>query len=212
MLTLTDSDLIHQVSTVFRMQKGDRIILCDGKNKEAEIEITDLSKKSLDGKVLSTRTIPPLSKNIHLFVSLPKKSLFETIVEMTTELGVATITPILAERSVKTGLNDERINKIAREAAELSGRGIVPDTRDIVDFEKAIAATPGKKFLCDKVGRAISQRDLKEKDITIFIGPEGGFTEKELTLAKENGIDIVSLGETTLRIETAAITALAKLA
>ena len=134
------------------------------------------------------------------------------MVEKATELGVSKILPIISDRSEKKGFNLARAKKIAIEASEQCGRGDVPiieSSKHLVDSIqdlKNIIIFDSSGVLFDTLLLAADYSLL-----SLFIGPEGGWTEKELNLFKQKNAKILSLGKLTLRAETAAIVALATL-
>ena len=234
-IALTDSELIHQLLNVFRFKTGDKVILFDGGGFEFEAEIITISKKEVKLKIISA-TQKDLEQNnnkkVSLYLSLIKKSNFELAAEKCTEVGVAEIHPIISERSEKKDLNLERLNKIVKEASEQSGRVILPKVFEIKSLEEAVsqAVSEGKvcvTFHTDSTSPAIRMstssylRGGKESNVSspslvkegargqlcLFVGPEGGWTEKEMNLFKKNNFKILSLGTNILRAETAAIVA-----
>lgn len=203
---LVDKDLIHQWQKVFRLKMGDRVIIFDGSGFDHVSEIISLNK---DEGVLTVvekiqnKNIP--KKEIHLFQSIIKKDKFEWVTEKGTELGVSYFHPIISERSEKKNINFERARKIIKEASEQSGRGSLPILGELTDLEKSFNNNfPSIAF--HSTGDEFNKNDFeKEKVIGVFIGPEGGWSNKELEFFKEKGIKILSLGKQTLRAETAAI-------
>lgn len=149
-ITLTDSELIHQMVNVFRFGTGDKVILFDGSGLEYEAEIINISKKParlhsggeiklniINKKSHSTHTTR--DREVSLYLSLIKKSNFELAAEKCTEVGVAEIHPIISERSEKKDLNLERLNKIVKEASEQSGRVSLPKVFEITGLETAVS-------------------------------------------------------------------------
>lgn len=212
---IANPDLCHQWSSVLRMKAGDRIIICDGCGAQSEAVIEALTKKSalLDAKAPQKIDAEP-NRRITLACAVLKRENFEWVVQKATEAGVATIIPLLTERTVKTGLKQDRLLRIAREAAEQSGRGVIPDISEPVSFEEFLqksnpspSPSPRIFFHCGADG------DLWVKDMssantaTCIIGPEGGWSDEEADLAKKHGCIIGSLGSLTLRAETAAVIA-----
>jgi len=209
-ITISDAELIHQMLDVFRFKIGNQVILFDGSRSEYVSEIVSLSKKEIKFKILSHSAKTPPNKNVSLHLALIKKSNFELAAEKCTEIGVVEIHPVISERSEKKDLNLERLNKIVKEASEQSGRVTLPRVFEVTDLETAVsqAKKDGKKCVAfhptlfkSRDGASIS------KDIVVFIGPEGGWTEKEMELFKKNNFEIKSLGQNILRAETAAIVA-----
>lgn len=205
-LSVTDAELVSQWRNVLRLKTGDRLVLSDGQGREAEAVITDMTKSevfiTLD-EAVSPHREP--TKMATLYAAILKRENFETVVQKATELGIFRIVPLLTERTVKTGFNRERLEKIIREAAEQSGRTHIPELAEPLPFPEALAETnPATSLILDldgvDVGPALSATQA-------FIGPEGGFSDAEIALAREAGFPIGLLGKLTMRGETAAIVA-----
>ena len=220
----SDKDLINQLKNVLRLNNGDEIILCDGKLNEASCVIESIGRNEAVFKVVKVwQNKKEFSSDIILYCSVLKRENFELVVQKAVELGVKEIVPIIAKRTVKLGLREDRVQKIIKEAAEQSGRGILPILRQETPFEDAVGEAevndlnlffspfersaegrePDKKFLA---GTNIDPS--KYKKIGVFIGPEGGWAETELQ-AVSSKFQVVGLSPFTLRAETAAIAALA---
>ena len=212
-VTVTDRDTLNQIKRVLRLRVGERVIFLDGSGKEYESEISELNPESLRAEILSVsenKNEPELK--ITICQALCKKDKFEWILQKGTEVGAADFIPVLAGRSEKTGLNFERAEKILKEAAEQSERGIIPKLAQIQKFEDVLKSAKGKKILLDKSGVPIKDFLLSPvtgEMLNVFIGPEGGWTDEELEMAKENNAKIVSLGSRVLRTETAGLVAAA---
>jgi len=211
-ITLTDSELIHQLINVFRFKAGDKVILFDGSGFEYEAEITTISKKEISFKILSHSAKAPRdekTRKVSLYLALIKKGNFELAVEKCTEIGVTEIHPIISERSEKKDLNLERLHKIVKEASEQSGRVTLPEVFEITDLEKSVSQAIAEGKVCVVFHTDVNQTQtpITSNNIAIFIGPEGGWTEKEMELFKKNNFQIHSLGQNVLRAETAAMVA-----
>lgn len=212
---ITNLENIKQIKGVLRLEIGDFLILCDGKGTEAKVEITEIEKTHIATKIIEKTKKENNSKKVSLYLAILKKENFELAIQKVVEIGVTEIIPIITERTIKTGLNVERLNKIIREASEQSGRTILPTLLPIMKFEDAIqeGKKNEEKIFFDLINKNEMQKGggvasaLNPLSASIFIGPEGGFTEKENNLALKNGYKIESLGENTLRAETAAIVA-----
>ncbi|MBA3550732.1 16S rRNA (uracil(1498)-N(3))-methyltransferase [Patescibacteria group bacterium] len=222
--TLYDTDIIHQLKDVFRLRQGDQLILLDNTGFEYIAEIVVLAKGKGEIKIIDTSAalnIP--EKEVWLFASLIKKDNYEWILEKCTELGVSHFVPMLSDRTEKKDLNIERAHKIIKEASEQSGRGVMPTIHDVRDFKDALthAQEQNMKFLAFHVGgehfdkeKVLNRKSTLEKSLGIpqeknaygiFVGPEGGWSDKEVNLFKEHGVLVYSLGKQVLRTETAAI-------
>lgn len=232
---LQDEGLVHQLKRVFRLHAGDSVMLLDNTSWQYTVEIVSLEKSEGIFRVLekhepqkdkggmtsgdnSHRALP-----VTLFQSLPKKDKFEYVLEKGTEIGVSGFVPVLSDRSEKLAINEERCEKILVEAAEQSERATVPTLAPIcpIDelFDKYGADTEfvafhlvGKRWsteLRDELVAAAAAKAGGHGCLGILVGPEGGWTDRELTLFKDRGVQIVSVGSQVLRTETAAIVAAA---
>lgn len=209
-MILTDKDAVNQIKKVFRMRTGDRVLFLDGAGKEYETEISSMDDSVLNGKVIGvSENKNETDLKIVLCQALCKKDKFEWVLQKGVEIGVVEFIPVLADRSEKFGFNGERAEKILKEAAEQSERGIVPKLQEVRKFEDALGNIIGKKIILDKSGESIRTFKLPTSDtrLNIFIGPEGGWTEAELATAKKSGAEIISLGSRVLRTETAGMAA-----
>jgi 16S rRNA (uracil1498-N3)-methyltransferase len=204
---IADTGQLNQLQNVLRLKAGDEVILCDGRGNEALAEIADLDEShALLFVKKITANDRELPRRITLFCSVLKKENFEWVVQKAAEVGIARIVPIVTERTVKLGLPDDRLQKIAQEAAEQSGRGVVPEITAITDLGGALNGAIGTNLMFDVSGENLNPQALKNvKEISIWIGPEGGWTENELAAAKAKNFIIVNLGKLTLRAETAAV-------
>lgn len=208
-LEITNNEIIKQIKLVLRLEIGDILILCDGKGQEAEVKILEMTKSAIVVEILkqSVVTDHTETKKVNLYLAILKKENFELAVQKAVECGVNSIIPILTERTIKTGLNTERLEKIIREASEQSGRNILPTISPILKFEDAIKNIGQTCGIIFDLNGEEYKPNQGTKDFSIFIGPEGGFTEKEINQAREAGILVCLLGTNTLRAETAAIVA-----
>jgi len=189
---------------------GDRIILFNGTGIEAEAEIKKFSKDKIEVEVLNIEKPEREPKIfVSLFCSILKKSNFELVVQKATEIGVKEIIPILCKNTVKTGVNLKRLEKIAKEATEQSKRITLPKIKKVLSFKEAIerAKNFDLKILFDISGKDFSLVKKGAKSVAIFIGPEGGWDELEIEMAKKENFEILNLGKLNLRSETAAIVA-----
>jgi 16S rRNA (uracil1498-N3)-methyltransferase len=210
---ITNPENIKQIKDVLRMKKGGVIILSNGKGNSAEVTLVEISANKITGIVnekISARTTLAETRIVNLYLAILKKENFELAAQKAVECGVSTITPIITERTIKTGLNIPRLEKIIREASEQSGRDIVPTLSSVLKLEDALSdGNKSDEKIIFHLGGANLHKGGGNASalVSIFIGPEGGWTEKEIALAKNSGYTIASLGPLTLRGETAAIVA-----
>ncbi len=211
-ISVSDAELVGQWRDVLRLIAGDEIILCDGNGNDARARIISLGKHSAEVEILGvSKNKNEPERAVTLYLSILKGEHFELAAEKATELGVLRIVPIIAERTVKSNLRTDRIRKIIREAAEQSGRGVVPELGESVPLKGALleaAKNNDANFFFHLGGEEIKTfAGEKFGSAGIFIGPEGGWTESEVALAKQSECTITSLGKLILRAETAAIAA-----
>lgn len=212
-ITLTSQEnLLNQLKNVFRLKSGDQVIFFDNSGYDFLVNIDSLEKDKITFTVLETiKNNVTLDRDVYLFSSIIKKDNFEWVAQKATELGVTYIVPILSERSEKKDLNFERLNKIIIEASEQSGRGVLPVINEILDLEDAIKKYSNLKTVAmHTAGDALVSQNLKEIS-GVYIGPEGGWSEREIEVFNKNEIPVFTLGPQVLRAETAVIAALAKI-
>ena len=209
-LVIANGEIVHQIKDVLKLKKDERIMLGDGNGRKAEAEIVGLGKYEVEVfviKVLEGENEP--NNQVSLYCAILKRENLELAVQKAVEAGVYKIVPILTERTIKVKINRPRLKKIIKEAVEQSERSVMPLLREPLDLEEAIndCASNNLNIFFDPGGKSVSAlpRMKKPSNVGIFIGPEGGWSEKELALAKDKGLKIVSLGKTILRGETAAI-------
>jgi 16S rRNA (uracil1498-N3)-methyltransferase len=206
----------HYLLRVLRLQDGDKFIAMDGMGKWWLTQLTGET-----GEILELLTVKTeLSLAITLMMALPKGNGFDDIVRCCTELGVTCIMPILSDRTLLNPSPQklERWQRIACEAAEQSERAFVPTILKPVLFSTALTEiTANHRYICEARGDHPHLTTLLNKnnlsgEITIAIGPEGGWTEKEITMAINAEFQPVSLGSRILRAVTAPIVALSLIA
>lgn len=209
-LRLGDREIGHQIKNVLRLGIGEEIVLVS-RGQEAVARIIEYGKDFVASEILSVKENQNESaRRVILYCSILKRENFELVAQKATEVGVSEIVPMICERTIKTGLKGDRLRKIIKEAAEQSGRGVVPVLRESADIKEAIKEADNNdiNILFDVSGADFSASDVKKSArVGIFIGPEGGWSDFELDLARQRKFKIASLGKLTLRGETAAIVA-----
>jgi 16S rRNA (uracil1498-N3)-methyltransferase len=212
-LNILDKDIYNQMKNVLRLNPGSRIILGDGAGKEAVAEIVEYKNQGVKIKILEIKNNEnePAAKPI-LYCAVLKKENFELAAQKATEVGISEIVPIITERTIKLNFKVERLNKIVREAAEQSGRSLLPKISRPLEFFDALihAEKNDLNYFFEIDAPKFDQRILSvnfAERIGIFIGPEGGWSEREVEAARNKNFCLASLGKLTLRAETAAIIA-----
>ena len=187
------------------------MLLADGKGAEAVCRIIEMSREGLECEIeerVGNDREPALE--VALYLAVLRRENFEWAVEKATEAGARRIVPLISRRTVKLGLNVERLKKIAREAAEQSGRAKVPEISKAVELGAALAQASGPNFLFEPgypPFRSFEARIKKAEGIGLWIGPEGGWAPEEVRAAEEAKFLLAGLGKLVLRAETAAAVA-----
>jgi 16S rRNA (uracil1498-N3)-methyltransferase len=204
----------HYLLTVMRRHDGDAIALFNGRDGEwlARLELFERRRCRLTIEQQSRRQQPEPGPAL-LFAPL-KRMRQEFMIEKATELGVASLAPVLCRRSVVDRINRNRVVSIAIEAAEQCGRLTLPEVDQAVPLAERLAmrANGHCLFVGDETGTAQPVADAFDEHGLgdLLIGPEGGFDQDELAeLRSHAGVVPISLGPRTLRAETAALAALA---
>ncbi|MFZ2038580.1 MAG: RsmE family RNA methyltransferase [Minisyncoccia bacterium] len=206
-IKITDENLINQIKNVLKLSLEHVVNLFNGRGEEVLAEVITLNKKEVVFSVQEVFTSKDNGdKRVILYCAILKKENFELVAQKGTEVGVSKIVPIITERTIKLGLNMERLQKIVKEAAEQSGRGIVTEISEPIKFIEALeqAKENDVNFFCHFSNKSINKIKANGQ-IGLFIGPEGGWSDGEVEQAKEEGCEVVALGENVLRAETAAI-------
>lgn len=217
------SDVNH-IKNVLRMQPGERIVICNGEGKDYYCRIEAISSEEVIAEIEEMNdTESELPAKIYLFQGIPKKDKMELVIQKAVELGVYEIIPVAMKRCVakieegkKEKKKLERWQLISTSAAKQSGRGIVPKVHEVLTFKQALEyakemdAVIVPYELADGIEE--SAKTIKEaaqkKSIGIFIGPEGGFDEKEIEETLKLAFRTITLGKRILRTETAGLTIL----
>ncbi len=206
-------ELLHQIKNVLRLRVGEKVIFFNGDGKEYHGSIASFEEKDKIALTIEKVVENDVSfgKEIFLFFSIIKKDNVEWILEKGTEIGVSHFIPIVSVRSEKKNINNERAKKILIEATEQSGRNIPPTLHDVMKLRDVFNKFDMSFIVLEKGGVSFREKNIKDKTLGIFIGPEGGWTKEELEMFKDKNVNFISLGSTVLRAETAAIVGCASL-
>jgi 16S rRNA (uracil1498-N3)-methyltransferase len=212
---LHDEALLRQWNKVLRFRPGQQVVLFDGKSTDRLYEIAELSQTEAHLKLKTelARKLP--GRHVYLFWSLLKKDNNDLVLQKCTELGVTNFVPIISQRAIRKDFNIERAKKIVIEASEQCGRSDIPAVREPIRLQTAIDEYKNKiqLIVCDEKGSADDGAAVQtDGPAGVFIGPEGGWSEDENKLFNDNGFLHLSIHDFTLRAETAAIKAVARLA
>lgn len=222
MVTIEGTDVNHIVN-VLRMKVGEEVSVHDDVNRKYLCRIAELQEDKVCLSILEQQTSDTeLPCRIYLFQGLPKGDKMEWIIQKGVELGAYAIVPVATKRAVvkldekKAQKKVARWNSIAESAAKQSGRGMIPEVLPVMKFAEALQFAEDLDLNLIPYEKAEGIADTKQRiaeirpgqSIGIFIGPEGGFEEAEVEMAKEMQAVPVTLGRRILRTETAGMTML----
>lgn len=220
-IVITGSDVNH-IKNVLRMKAGDEIAVSNGMDgKEYRCGIEAFTEDEI---VCGLRFVKEdgveLPSKIYLFQGLPKADKMELIIQKAVELGAFEVIPVAAKRCVvrldekKAASKISRWQGIAEAAAKQSKRAVIPKVHPVLSMKEAVAYAQNMDVKLIPYELAEGMQHTKqmieavkpEQSIAVFIGPEGGFEESEIQMAREAGIEPVTLGRRILRTETAGFT------
>ncbi len=212
-VTISGNDAYH-ISRSLRMKKGEEISVCLPDGTLLKCELVTFSDNEVTAEVISEeKCLSESPVKIRVFIALPKGDKFDTVVQKAVECGAYSVTPFMSERCIAKAGDSfdkklERLNRIAYEAAKQCGRGIVPAVMPILTYDKMLdqALEADLPLFCYEADGTLPLGRLLKKDvkeIAVIVGSEGGFSEKEATLAKDKGLLLAGLGPRILRCETA---------
>lgn len=210
--TLDETESKHCIR-VLRLEKGDEIILVDGRGAWFTAEIEDPNPKKCAVKITSRK--PDFGRrNYRLHIAIaPTKNIDRTewFLEKATEIGVDRITPLLCQHSERKEIKTDRLEKVMVSAMKQSLKAYLPQLDEMTRFTDFVRQPfDGQKFIahCDEQHRELLKNVVTSGgNYLILIGPEGDFSPEEIEMAKQAGFQPVSLGESRLRTETAGVVA-----
>jgi 16S rRNA (uracil1498-N3)-methyltransferase len=211
-IILNEEESGHAVK-VLRLKENDPVTLVDGKGNLIEGEITTAHPKKCKIRVLSiNEEFGKKNYRLHLAVAPTKNSdRMEWLVEKATEIGLDEFTPLICRHSERRQIHINRLVKVAVAAMKQSVKAYLPTIHEIIPFEKFISQNfQAEKFIAHCApGEKPNLFSLirQKEDILVLIGPEGDFSPDEIDLAKQHGFQEISLGNSRLRTETAALAA-----
>lgn len=224
-ICITGSDVNH-IRNVLRMRSGEEVLIGDGQGKTYHCALREFAEDEIRAEIMwSLDGDAELPCEITLFQGLPKSDKLELIIQKCVELGVSRIVPVNTKRTIvkldakKEESRRKRWNTIAESAAKQSGRGRIPEVTGVVSFSQALARAKELDICLIPYELAKDMAHTREllsgirpgQSVGIFIGPEGGFEEKEIEEAIGSGANPITLGKRILRTETAGMAVLSML-
>lgn len=222
LITVTGDALKHM--SVLRLKPGEEVTVSDGDDRDYYCTVRSAERDCVVLQVQSHRESAELPISVTLYQGFPKADKMELIIQKAVELGAACIVPVLMSRCVakpdekrlKSRL--ERWNQIARSAAEQSGRSTVPEVGSVLTMKQAVEQARNSLMIVPyesadgmRTAKEVLQKLEAGQEISVFIGPEGGFEPTEIELCTQAGAKIISLGRRILRTETAGLVTLSAL-
>ena len=219
------SDVNH-ISNVLRMKQGEELWISDGGKKEYRCTIEEFSPDEVLLHIIYAQEPDyELQSRIYLFQGLPKADKMELIIQKAVELGAYEVIPVETKRCVvkldgkKAAKKVERWKQIAESAAKQSKRMLIPNVHEVLTFKEALKYAESMDVRLIPYELAKGMQETKEiladiqpgQSVGIFIGPEGGFEEKEVDTAISEGAKPITLGKRILRTETAGLAILSVL-
>lgn len=216
---LLPSDESVHAQRVLRLSSGDKIQVTDGKGRAWLAEVATMDKKTCTLTLLEELVWSPYWTGSITLCIAPTKSMdrMEWLLEKATEIGINRIVLLRSKHSERKHINQERLRKILIAGMKQSQKALLPELYVDVPYREALEMSRGAVgliFHCREGEESLAERALPHiyyngvGDVCLFIGPEGDFTIEELQLAQDKGIRGASLGQSRLRTETAALTAL----
>jgi len=198
----------HHVLKVLRARPGDVLEVVDGGRRLFAAEV----RGGGEATILEVLESPEAGGEVTLYQAVPKGGRMDLVVEKATEVGVTRIVPLLTQRGVVEpgGGKVERWRRVAEAAARQSLRRRVPEVSDPTPFARAVRRAGDGGVVLHYVPGLDALEDVVGPPASLFVGPEGGWSEEELRLAVEAGLALAQLGPYRLRSETAGMVAVAR--
>ncbi len=207
-----DREESKHIIKVLRKKDGDILFVTNGLGYLFKTEITLASDSKCTVQIVSFEKSTPSNFKLHLAVAPTKMNdRYEWFLEKATEIGIQEITPIICDRSERKVINTDRFEKIILSAMKQSNELYLPKLNPAISFKEFIKQqNEGLQLIahCEETDKKTLKSAIQPNtNVTVLIGPEGDFSEKEIALALEQKYIPVSLGNTRLRTETAAVVA-----
>lgn len=209
--------LARQISKVLRLREGDTCLVLDNCGKEYLTRLVRIIPGECTGEIVESRAADEPETRLLMMLSLTQREKFEWMLQKCTEVGAAEFLPVISQRSLvqdkdATLAKYERWQMILKEAAEQSGRGMIPHLHPPATLQEAVTFARRQYPICLIPWEGERERGIKTvlkenhtERVAVLVGPEGGFSADEVRYAEEEGFIPVSLGKRILRMETAAV-------
>lgn len=207
---LRDEEFYHAVK-VTRHKVGYKLVICNGDDFDYNCEVTEITKDALYAKIENrTKNETELKNSVVLYIGVNKD--IDTVVQKAVEMGVRKIVPFTSAHSNVDKINVDRLNKIVVESSKQCGRNHLAEVCPLITYKEAISVAKDTNiFFYYEYERNNKTCDasVDGREISVFVGSEGGFSSDEVACAKAAGANLLTLGSRILRVSTAVVAALA---
>ncbi|MEX0610100.1 MAG: RsmE family RNA methyltransferase [Balneolaceae bacterium] len=205
----------QHAAKVLRLRNGDEIHATDGEGKRYTGIVTSINKDSVTASIKEKKEVPESKPHLILAMGIIKKrDRLEFALEKAVELGASEIVLFNSDHTEKTNVRVDRLETIAMSAMKQSLRSWLPKVLLHKSLEDVLKSYPEFEVLMahEKISEDLNSESSKtlKDNMLLLVGPEGGFSDREVELVKQNGGELVSLGEYRLRAETAAVAFLSR--
>jgi 16S rRNA (uracil1498-N3)-methyltransferase len=207
-------DESKHIARVLRKNAGDELSITNGKGFLFVVELTHSDPKKCMATIIRSKRMDDLPYYLHLAVAPTKMNdRYEWFLEKATEIGISEITPLICEHNERKVINHDRFVKKLQSAMKQSLKAFLPKLNPATPFNEFIGMTSdfkGDRFIahCQETDRSSLKENIQPKrSVILLIGPEGDFSDEEISWANRSGYLSVELGKSRLRTETAAIVA-----
>lgn len=199
----------HHLSKVLRLKIGEAVVIFNGTGGEFHCVITSIGKRDV---TLTAQSFDPVNRDaslpIHLGMSVIKKDAMDAVLARAAEMGIRSITPLITDRCTvaKKVIRNRQTHwqQVLIAACEQCGLNIIPALNAATPLDDWLAASAGNIKVIASPGNKDNTPDFREAEsVDLLVGPEGGFTDDEVSAAIERGFKTMTLGQRVLRAETA---------
>ena len=210
-----DTTESHHISNVLRLKINDNIYLIDGNGNAYNATIEKISEEKVSGKI--TNVLPDFGEpacKIDLAFGIIKPSRMQWAIEKSTECGVSNISPIHMDRSIKRSFNLERYKSITKSSAKQCARSLIPNINEPQSLSEWLERIIDMPIITFSQNCDINIMELKDllpsncDKLSLVIGPEGGFSDREVSLLNNYNSIFISLGNRRLRTESAVVSSI----
>ena len=204
-----DGPEAHHLAAVCRLRLGDAVCLFNGDGCEYPARVSQVARRQVSLEIVGVeKPERELPFALEVAAPLPKGDRGQFLIEKLTELGVTSFVPLVCQRSNlhPRDCKRDKLERYVTEASKQCGRNVLMRVDELTKWDEyCVRGNPGELRLLAHPSEAANLASVSQRPVRIAVGPEGGLTDEEVSLAIANGWQAVSLGLRILRVETAAI-------